>query len=492
MSFRHVTGRDFRHFQCGHFLVFSLQVNRSYLIYQLTATHTMPAVRTSAPKKASAAKGKGKASAASTSAIGAPAQYNQTNRKGKKAWRKNIDIQPEEQALEKVREIETILGPKADKSTGAAFIIDVEGDAESTSVCYRVETYTNFSSPVRRKVKSRPVLKSLAVLSQRSSMPALTAKVSKPQNSTERVHKQPKLSVEDKERLLRIARKGAVRALDGMGMGSASLATKGVEAVDLKDVWGADGVAREDVAPPKPEEWGYEARLTELKPHAPVTYARHRELQTALTTDKSVPIPDSGISYNPKLESYQALLDQAVQQEMDRLEKEQQQEARIEKFRQLAKLNALPTERGVAPGMTVAAGDKEALATEGLDAEEGAEVFHEMLKIKASQRKTQADRNRIARRKAAEQQIKQAREAKRLRAHLASLPSLKAQAEARIKAEAAAEERRKAREAELRRKGMVPGQRVGKHFVQSKDVEVQLGDDLSENLRELKVCLCTA
>ncbi|KAI5451841.1 hypothetical protein NCC49_001485 [Naganishia albida] len=429
----------------------------------------MPAVRTSAPKKASAAKGKGKASAASTSAIGAPAQYNQTNRKGKKAWRKNIDIQPEEQALEKVREIETILGPKADKSTGAAFIIDVEGDAE-----------------IRRKVKSRPVLKSLAVLSQRSAMPALTAKVSKPQNSTERVHKQPKLSVEDKERLLRIARKGAVRALDGMGMGSASLATKGVEAVDLKDVWGADGVAKEDVVPPKPEEWGYEARLTELKPHAPVTYARHRELQTALTTDKSVPIPDSGISYNPKLESYQALLDQAVQQEMDRLEKEQQQEARIEKFRQLAKLNALPTERGVAPGMTVAAGDKEALATEGLDAEEGAEVFHEMLKIKASQRKTQADRNRIARRKAAEQQIKQAREAKRLRAHLASLPSLQAQAEARVKAEAAAEERRKAREAELRRKGMVPGQRVGKHFVQSKDVEVQLGDDLSENLRELK------
>ena len=71
---------------------------------------TMPAVRSSAAKKTPAGKGKGKAPAASTSAIGAPAQYNQTNRKGKKAWRKNIDIQPEEQALDKVREIETVLG----------------------------------------------------------------------------------------------------------------------------------------------------------------------------------------------------------------------------------------------------------------------------------------------------------------------------------------------------------------------------------------------
>lgn len=362
-------------------------------------------------------------------------------------------------------------------------------EMQKVSLVYRQGEHTTDQPlpAVRRKVKSRPVLKSLSILSQRSAMPALTARVAKPANSTERVHKQPKLSVEDKERLLRIARKGAVRALDGMGMGSASLATKGVEAVDLKDVWGDDGVAKVDVAPPNPGEWGYEARLSELKPHAPVTYARHRELQTALTTDKSVPIPDSGISYNPKLESYQALLDQAVQQEVERLEKEQQQEARIEKFRRLAKLNAIPTERGVAPGMTVGAGDKEALATEGLDAEEGTEVFHELLKIKATQRKTQADRNRIARRKAAELKIKQAREAKQLRAHLASLPSLKAQAEARVKAEAAAEERRQERERELRKKGMVPGQRLGKHFVQGKDVEVQLGDDLSENLRELKV-----
>lgn len=332
-------------------------------------------------------------------------------------------------------------------------------------------------------------------------MPALSSRA-KPAtaSSSERVHKQPKLTAEDKERLLRIARKGAVRALDGMGMGSASLATKGVEAAALKDVWGADGRAieedeEEQNAVPQPEEWGYEARRRDVKPRAPVTYARQRDLQSTLSATKALPIPDAGISYNPKLEAYQALLEAAVQEEMTRLERERQQEARVEKFRHVARMNAVPTERGVAPGMTVAAGDKEALALEaasaGVDAQDGPDVFHHLLTLKktAPARKTQADRNRRARRRAAEQKLAEARAAKKLRAHLAALPSLKAQAEARVKAAAEAEARQRAREAELARSGMVPGKRLGKHFVQGRDIEVQLGEDLSENLRQLKVRL---
>jgi nucleolar protein 53 len=44
------------------------------------------------------------------SEIGAPAQYKQTNRKGKKAWRKNIDIQSEETAMEDARAEERVTG----------------------------------------------------------------------------------------------------------------------------------------------------------------------------------------------------------------------------------------------------------------------------------------------------------------------------------------------------------------------------------------------
>jgi nucleolar protein 53 len=42
--------------------------------------------------------------------IGAPAQPGQKSRKGKRAWRKNVDITLEEQALEQAREEERITG----------------------------------------------------------------------------------------------------------------------------------------------------------------------------------------------------------------------------------------------------------------------------------------------------------------------------------------------------------------------------------------------
>lgn len=57
---------------------------------------------------ASAVKPKKKLSAASI--VGAPAQHNQSSRKGKKAWRKNVDIEDLEDKLEGLREEERTFG----------------------------------------------------------------------------------------------------------------------------------------------------------------------------------------------------------------------------------------------------------------------------------------------------------------------------------------------------------------------------------------------
>jgi hypothetical protein len=57
---------------------------------------------------ASAVKPKNKLSAAST--VGAPAQHNQSSRKGKRAWRKNVDIEDLEEKLEGIREEERTFG----------------------------------------------------------------------------------------------------------------------------------------------------------------------------------------------------------------------------------------------------------------------------------------------------------------------------------------------------------------------------------------------
>lgn len=59
------------------------------------------------PKPEPVKKIKGKKPASS---LGAPSQHNQTSRKGKKAWRKNVDIEDVEQGLEGLRGEERVYG----------------------------------------------------------------------------------------------------------------------------------------------------------------------------------------------------------------------------------------------------------------------------------------------------------------------------------------------------------------------------------------------
>ena len=63
------------------------------------------------------------------SAAGAPSQLLQSTRKGKKAWRKNIDIDHVEDGLETIRSEERVLGTalhnQPDKDL---FAIDITGD----------------------------------------------------------------------------------------------------------------------------------------------------------------------------------------------------------------------------------------------------------------------------------------------------------------------------------------------------------------------------
>jgi nucleolar protein 53 len=44
------------------------------------------------------------------SALGAPSQHNQASRKGRRAWRKNVDIEDVEEALEGLRTEERVTG----------------------------------------------------------------------------------------------------------------------------------------------------------------------------------------------------------------------------------------------------------------------------------------------------------------------------------------------------------------------------------------------
>jgi len=51
-----------------------------------------------------------KSKKSSRSLVGAPSQHNQSSRKGKRAWRKNVDIEDVEEVLEGMRAEERVTG----------------------------------------------------------------------------------------------------------------------------------------------------------------------------------------------------------------------------------------------------------------------------------------------------------------------------------------------------------------------------------------------
>jgi hypothetical protein len=81
--------------------------NRS--LFSSSYANTMAPTKTSR-KQASTSVMKPKKKISAASVVGAPAQHNQSSRKGKKAWRKNVDIEDLVEKLEGLREEERTLG----------------------------------------------------------------------------------------------------------------------------------------------------------------------------------------------------------------------------------------------------------------------------------------------------------------------------------------------------------------------------------------------
>jgi hypothetical protein len=82
-------------------------------LYLYILLYTMPTASSSKPSRKETAKKPYDRSFTSVKAsqdLGAPATLGQKTRKGKKAWRKNIDVRDEEEALEAAREEERVTG----------------------------------------------------------------------------------------------------------------------------------------------------------------------------------------------------------------------------------------------------------------------------------------------------------------------------------------------------------------------------------------------
>ncbi|RDB17321.1 Uncharacterized protein C22F8.09 [Hypsizygus marmoreus] len=391
---------------------------------------------------------------------GAPSQHNQSSRKGKRAWRKNVDIQDVEEGLEGLRAEERVTGKTLQKTEDKdLFQIDVTGDTQVR------KSLPRFSSSL---------LTSTKILAQRSAIPAVFSRPTS--NSTSKKRKST-LTHEEKARLLRIGkrpRKGPFNSvIDPTEFGAGSAVLELSEAVKQSggyDAWAeeADQEMEEEVLE------GFEG-LKQKTFKAPVL-ARIRDVIEV----PAIVEPHQGTSYNPPVEAHQELLLQAHEAEERRI-REAEKLAEVKTKMESARMEVDVENIAVASGMKLQ--DEIAGSNEGTDDEEDG---GDMPTKKTPQRKTQSQKRKAARLLAEKRELAERAARKRM---LAVIPSAKTLRRTNARLMSAREkelvEKQLAAQMKLKQHGLA-GQRLGKHKVPEGKVDVQLGEELSESLRALK------
>lgn len=409
------------------------------------------------------AKGKGKAKASKLEDIGAPAQLSQTSRKGKKAWRKNVDVRAEEQALEVQRAEERLTGGQYSKKTdGALFTIDTTGDVEGKLIlaCSQL-------TAVRRRQRAKKPLRSLAVLNEKSAMPSLTARAVA-------AKKKPDVTAKEKARIHKIAR----RTVDDR----TSADVRKTDLSELRDAWSAED---DEEAAALPEDgFGIEG-MVKPRVKVPQTIEEQRQQRLAIAAAQlAADLPVAGVSYNPAVEAHTKLIEAAAEEERKRLAAEAREAERLRLLGEVvASRRAVDAELSEThvDGMTVGRGD-------GVDSDEDEddEDAEPALVKKPTKRKTQAQRNKAKRAKEAAQAQKDEARRRKLERAIPGAKSLGKTVEARQKAIDEAKRLRKLAKEKRERAGYAGGEKVGKFRVPEQAVPVQLGEDLAESLRQVK------
>lgn len=387
----------------------------------------------------------------------APATHKQPSRKGKKAWRKNVDLDELQSNLEVVREEIVKGGVISEKSAADLFALDVFGDAE-------IEKQ-------RLLRDGKKVLRADEILAQRSAIPGLdgrkkrkiedvdveTASGKKQRNGKYVSHK-------DLQRLRRVAGSGPV--LDG-------------DSSVTHDPWAAQPVA-------ELEQPQYDFLDPVRAKVAPKTLAKAPVPLTA--SGKPVPHvarPQGGRSYNPLVGDWSNLLQQegatAIAAERERLATEKADEERQARWEvEAAKVDAAEKE-----------GDDYATdydsEWEGFQSEGEREVHT----AKAKQRKTPAERNKIKARK--EREAKELMERKQRERDIQEkrIKQIAKEVSTRDKARRPGTlvhqvESDDSSDADAGNDVQLSRRRFGKLEVPAAPLEVTLPEDLEDSLRRLK------
>ncbi|TDZ14749.1 Ribosome biogenesis protein NOP53 [Colletotrichum orbiculare MAFF 240422] len=387
----------------------------------------------------------------------APQQHKQPSRKGKKAWRKNVDVTELQDGLDELNKQIIQGGVTVEKASADLFTLDTVGTTKT-------------------RTKPKKTLKSEEIIAARSSVPALEPRKKRQGDKTNdgllTVKRQRTDWVSHKE--LAHLRKVA----DGKHESSITVQDA------TYDLWAAP--APNDAPEPKPDN--FIPPVVKAKP--PKTL---KEKPISLTASgKQLPAvikPTGGYSYNPTFDDYADRLEdegvKAVAAEKARLAAEEAERIRLEAVARSA------AEAEAAEARAQLSEWDEDSAWEGF--ESGVED-DDKPSLKRPERKTQAQRNRIKRRKEAEREAKHQLAMKKRAAqeeHIKQIAAEIAEREAAKNALALAKEVGEGSDADddlddVVDEGPLRRRQLGKFKLPEKDLELVLPDELQDSLRRLK------
>jgi nucleolar protein 53 len=382
-----------------------------------------------------------------------PQQYKQSSRKGKKAWRKHIDVSDVEHGLE-LRSQDVIRrgGVGADQADKDIFAIDTLGDS---------------AIPRRFPKHITKGLKADEIIAQRSAVPAVSLRKRPAEKTTDGIIPEKRqrtgiyVTYKEIQQLKRIA--------DGKHESA-------VEVVDAAfDAW-----APEEVAPDYEADGAFSFLAKDLEKKRPKTLARKPVSLAA--NGKAIPAvskPVGGYSYNPLYTDWAERLEEegrkAVDAESKRLEGERSKQSQKEAIARSA------AEAEAAEARAELSEWDEDSAWSGI--ESGAESTG--VRSKHPERKNKVQQNKAKRRK----------ERERLARHEAAMKHRNDQLH-RIKAVAKEiDEREKAMQlahaetsddSEEGDENEIRSRRFGKFAIPERDLELVLPGELQDSLRRLK------
>ncbi|KAL0091804.1 ribosome biogenesis protein Nop53/GLTSCR2 [Phycomyces blakesleeanus] len=362
----------------------------------------------------------------------------QPSRKGKKAWRKNIDITGVEDGLEVLRSEERVRGKTTPLEDHQLFTIDTVGD-----------------SKVKRQLAKDKPLKVDEILAERSAVPAVNGRALRSSAKPASKGKPSKYTLEKVEK---IAKRKAEESAAPVKKKNKSSQT------NTYDLW-ADA--------PVEEKNPY---LEDVRTHKAKAPATMEHTPKALVNHVNVVVPDAGASYNPSMEEHQKLLDKAHSVELKKVEAAKKLDEQLAYRKELDDLaHELEEHNAHVNGETVEDEEETAISADATEAEK---------KKQNEIRKTRTKRNK-ERKAQLERALREKKQHERnIRKQIDKLEAIEEELAQRY---ADLENLSTKRDAHREAEALAGKKRLGKHYVQEMSIEVQLQDELSETLRQLKV-----